>query len=125
MSSVGVAIGNCAGVAFMRPSCPDCGPGPKASACVLSPAVFYSQVRFHQLVYLRQITRLSLCLCYLIYKMETGQERWLSSLRALTALPEDLGSGPSTDTGQLATACKCSSRGSNVLFWPPQAHVLV
>lgn len=54
-------------------------------------------------------------------KSKGGQEEWLANmaLRALTALPKDMGPIPSTQW-QLTTICNSSSRGSDALFRPLQ-----
>lgn len=53
-------------------------------------------------------------------KLETGAVACL--LGALAALAED--SSVFTHLGHLRTACNSSSRGSDILFWPPQTPEL-
>jgi hypothetical protein len=43
-------------------------------------------------------------------------------LRALTPLPEDPSSDPSTHLRQLTPACHSTLRGSDALCWPPQEY---
>lgn len=52
-----------------------------------------------------------------------GAREVAQGLRINTALSEDTSSVPSTHTGQLATSCNSSPRGSNTLFWTPRAHL--
>lgn len=46
-------------------------------------------------------------------------------LRVLAHLPEDLSFSPSTQVGQLTATCNFSSRGSDALFCPLKAPVLM
>lgn len=46
-------------------------------------------------------------------------------LRVLADLPEDLSFSPSTQVGQLTTTCNFISRGSDALFCPLKAPVLM
>lgn len=49
-----------------------------------------------------------------------GLKRYIQ-LRAYIVFTEVLGSILSTLVGQFTTACNCSSRGSNTLFWSPES----
>jgi hypothetical protein len=51
---------------------------------------------------------------------EVERYTYVSELRGLAALPEDLSSVPSTRIRQLTTAFNSSFKRSNTHFWPPQ-----
>jgi hypothetical protein len=57
-------------------------------------------------------------LIILIILIISGAGEMAQWLRALAALPEDLGWIPSTHM-VATTICSSSSRGSDALFWPP------